>query len=261
MLKVVVYDGDSGGEAVADFLADELQILDVVRVIDWEHAPYEDKSITEICRLADRCLKPYIGKSDLIILGGYTVALAVNYLQARYHKQKFLCVGVNYYRILKSRAYPERITVMMNNALIESTFCDELRRELPYSTIVVPDCSGWEELSNTGQLSKVILRQDLETYFELSSAGDTKARRKLSSKPLLESILEEKERNQRVSERQQNLIASDLVLLLNTNLWRVHRAIEEVFGYKVKVMDFRQKLLHDTCATLNLLGTDGRRSK
>lgn len=80
MLKVVVFDGGCGGEAVAEFLAEELQVVEIIPVIDWNHAPYDNQDSCEICRLADMSLQKYIGKVDLIVLGGYVASMALEFL-------------------------------------------------------------------------------------------------------------------------------------------------------------------------------------
>lgn len=53
----------------------------------------------------------------------------------------------------------------------------------------------------------------------------------------------------------------DVVLLLNTHFWEVKAELEEIFGWRVRVLDFREKLLHDVCAALKLRGVHGGRAK
>lgn len=261
MLKVVVFDGGYGGQVVAKYLAEELSVVEVKCVIDKKHGLYDTKSFTQVCLRVEKNLRIYIGKVDLIVLGGYTVSLAVEYLRELYPNQKFVSVGINYYRILKSSNYPTRITVMMNEPLIESSLCEELKENLPYSTLAVPDCSGWNQLAGAGQLSSEVIRTDLGTYFELYQPQPIKLSPIPSkSESLLATIIKEKYYPS-VTEAERRLIPSDVVLVLNTCLWNVTAKLEEVFGYKVRVLDFRQKLLHDTCISLNLLGADGERSK
>ena len=247
MLKVVVFDGGWGGAIISSYLQRELQVLEVMRVIDWENAPYEDKSLTQVCQFSDACLQQYINKVDLIILGGYTVSAALGFLQNKYPQQKFIGVDVNYHRILKSTTYPERITVFMNKSLQKTDFCENLRRNLPQSVLTIPDCSGWEELANQGELSEEVLRAELETYFEV--------KRKIKQKSLLEEFKQEQ------PQEEKELIQSDVVLILNTNLWDNKEDFEEIFGYKVRVLDLRETLLRDTCEALRLLGVDGKRKK
>lgn len=252
MLKVVVFDGGWGGETVAQYLANELQILDILRVIDWENAPYEEKDTTEVCRLAELALLDYIHKVDLIVLGGYSAAMALEYLRQKFPKQKFVAVGINYYRVLKTHHYPNRITILMNSPLLQTSLKEELKKNLPYSTLSIPDCSGWEELTNSGEFSIEIMRADLNGYFLLRppKASKKDPAPKLKDAYNTEEIWPEEER-----------IKSDVVLLLNTNLWDRKEEVETIFGYNVRVMDFRQKLLRDVCVELKLLGVDGRRSK
>ncbi len=334
MLKVVVFDGGCGGETVANFLQSELSVVDAITVIDWQHAPYNALALPEVCRLVDRELKEYIGKVDLIVLGGYTVTQALEFLRQKHPRQKFIGLGVSYQQILKSRNYPERVTVVMNENLYGTNFLTELRENLPFSKIILPDCSDWEELSNLGRLSQPVLYDDLVDYFALGggplainlsgdSKGSTKTlletvrerknlgdarlsannidKRKIrgtkslletvcsqkaqdgESKSLLEAMREHKVKgvdvqsscraaygrktevvtDEIVAPRESRapagykLIKSDVVLLLNTNYWDLKETFENLFGYSTRVMDFRQKLLHDVCAALGLLGVDG----
>lgn len=266
MLKIVVFDGGWGGEVVANFLEHELGVIEIIREIDWQHAPYDGKSISEICRLADDCLAKYMNKVDLIVLGGYTVTMVADYLQRRYKHQRIVGVGINYYRILKSGRYPNRVTAIMSQSLLDTDFCNNLRENLPYTTLAIPDSSGWEEQANMGDLCASILRTDLEAYFELRPL-ESRQVQNLSTLPLLEALRAEKAQKlnqisyQRESSDKYDLIPSDAVLLLNTNFWDLRSEFEEVFGYKVRIFDFRQKLLHDVCIALDLRGVHGERSK
>ncbi len=265
MLKVVVFDDSLGGVSVADYLQNELSVVDVQYVTDWQDAPYVHKTVSEICQLVDKSLAEYIGKVDLIILGGYTVALALNYLRMRYHEQKFVSVGVNYYRVLKSANYPHCITVIMDQTLLDTPLGDELKHNLPNAMLAIPDSEGWEDQADAGELSAHILRSDLEMYFELSRPPKTNLK-EFSKLPLLEAIPLERQAALSPnpaphSHPTAELIPSDVVLLLNTSFWDVKNNFEQVFGYKTRVFDFRQKLLHDTCLALDLLGVDGCRNK
>lgn len=264
MLKILVFDGGRGGQLVTNYLAEELNIAEVESVIDWEHAPYSENTLTQICHYAEKALQRYIGKVDLIVLGGYTASYALDYLKEKYPKQKFVGMDVNYHRILKSRIYPSNITVMMSNTLINTQFCEVMRRKLPFSTLVVPDCTGWEDMINSADISADRLRGDLEDYFELAPKKSFVAQD--SRESLLTRVLQEKYEstaNKGGPSKQQDypLIHSDVVLLLNTTFWEVKEDLERIFGYGVRVLDFRQKLLHDVCTALDLLGVDGRRSK
>ncbi len=273
MLKIVVFDGGWGGEVVANYLRSQLSVVDIVRAIDWNHAPYDNIDLAKVREYTEECLLEYIGRVDLIVLGGYTVATTLDFLRLKYPQQKFTSVGVNYYRVLRASKYPDRVTVIMNETLKGTDFCEELRDNLPFSTLALPDCSGWEELANTGELSREIIYGDLSPYFVVKPRGLVDGlscnKKKRQAMSLLEIIKEE----QNYQKQLQNYIPpqpavedfvplhSDVVLILNTNFWENKVDLEAIFGYKVRVLDFRQKLLHDTCMALGLLGVDGKRSK
>lgn len=274
MLKIVVFDGGCGGEIVANFLRFELCTVDVIPLIDWQNSPYDTKTLPEIYRLVDKSLQDYIGQVDLIVLGGYTVTQALNFLQNKYPAQKFVGMGVNYHRILKTKLYPEKVTVMMSENLYHTEFLTELRESLPFSTVILPDCTGWEELANFGDLSRSLLYDDLVDYFELGGgpvAINLSRQEEPVNKPILEMLRESKTRTDEqettIEPRKSRapagyrLIKSDTVLLLNTNFWDAKADLESIFGYSARVLDFRQKLLHDVCTALGLLGVDGERSK
>lgn len=316
MLRIVVFDGGWGGELVANFLASELKTVNVTKVIDWSNAPYEGKGLSQIYQLTEQCLAPYIGDVDLIVLGGYVVsAAALDYLRRQYPKQQFIGMGINYYRITKTRCIPENITLLGNVNLLNDSVYEEVRQKMSTSTIICPDCSGWDELIDSGEMSEEILRTELQEIFLLSP--NKKCRRRLTpdtTQPFLrlpnlaptplqlqianflshsatpsckqedstsnpfsygvthDSVTEtsktevaddELSRNDDHSKWSQDLelLHTDVVLLLNTHFWDIKTELENVFGYRTRIMDFRQKLLHDVCFTLGLRGVDGAPSK
>ncbi len=270
MLKIVVFDGGCGGQAVANYLAEELGVIEVICAADCRSELYERKTQPELNRLVEKQLQSYIGKADLIVLGGYIVALALDYLCARHPYQKFVSVGVNYHRILHTSPYPMRITAIMNMTLLTSPFCEDLKDHLPFSTLAIPDCTGWSDLAGKGQLSTSIMQMDLAPYFDLHPIKKVKLPKALQHRSILETVAREKYYSELAQSTEppklqpqegRKLITSDVVLILNTCLWNLKQEIEDIFGYKVRVLDFRKKLLHDVCTSLGLLGLDGERSK
>lgn len=299
MLKIVVFDSGWGGELVADFLMRELTTVEVVRAIDWVGAPYCGKSVEEIYELVDLNLQRFIGNVDLIVLGGYAASLALGYLREKYPQQKFVGMSINYDLVLRSRNFPGQVVLLMDRLTSESELRQELRMALPYSTLIIPDCMGWEELINENLMTEEILRQDLSSDFILAIpqrrrqrvvsdelSFDDIATQVIVKKP---EIFSEKEQALRTAiakfsqaskaaitdehrlaenltdeiletERRGNW-QPDVILLLNTHFWEIKLELEEIFGYKVRVLDFREKLLHDVCAALKLRGVHGKRAK
>ncbi len=254
MLKVVVFDGGWGGEVVANYLEEELSVVEVVRVIDWKNAPYDEKSVEEIAEYAEENLQEYFGKVDLIVLGGYAVGLAKKILRERHPEQEFISPEINYDLILRARCYPEQVAILAGKTVYNSLVRSEVREKLPYSTLILPDCGGWEELINEDLMTKEILQAELAWDFILQK--QKQKREKLSSVAV----------NGDGSIGSDMMVARkkmkpDAVLILNTHYWEVRESLEEVFGWKVRMIDFRQKLLHDVCFTLKLRGADGKRSK
>lgn len=50
-----------------------------------------------------------------------------------------------------------------------------------------------------------------------------------------------------------------LVILLSTHFWSIRPELEQIFGRRAKIIDFRKKLLHDVCFALGLRGVHGDR--
>lgn len=300
MLKVVVFDSGWGGELVADFLMGELTTVEVVRAIDWAHAPYCGKPVEEICALADATLQRYIGEADLIVLGGYAVSLALDFLREKYPLQKFVGMGINYDMVLRSRKFPGQVVLLMDQLTSESELRQELRQTLPYSTLIIPDCTGWEDLINENLMTPEILRQDLGYDFVLvpmkrrckcivktvEPTFDDIVVQAASCRPELfeekqqalrtaiakftqaakiaaneEQMAEQAMVKQNAEVERRNNWQPDVILLLNTHFWEIKLELEEIFGYRVRVLDFREKLLHDVCVALKLRGTHGGRAK
>lgn len=91
MLKIVVFDSGYGGELFADYLEEELPIVEVIRVIDWRNTDKILGSSKTARRAAIDALRPYIGKVDLIVFANYLLSLtSLKYFKRKYKNQKFL---------------------------------------------------------------------------------------------------------------------------------------------------------------------------
>ena len=149
MLKVVVFDSGYGGELFADRLAEELPILDIVRVIDWRHAEEIQSSSRLARKFAERALRPYIGEVDLIILANHLLtATSLKYFRRRYQSQKF--VGL---RLCQPTTFVDRNTIVLTTRPLAKTinyhnYTFRLHRSLRTLT---PD--DWLAKIDDGQLS------------------------------------------------------------------------------------------------------------
>ena len=294
MLKIVVFDGGWGGEIVASYLRRELEMVEVIKAIDWRNIPYEEKSLGEIYILTKKYLAPYIGKVDLIVLGGYTVSTALGQLQAEYPQQNFISVGISYKCLLNLRQPPKQIALLCDGALVETSLCDDLQEVLPESTLIIPDTVGWEQLLNMGEMTSEILRWELQEYFALRKPSQCQANLARATRPdrnilkgqlrlqVLEFLAREhsfaiptkttemslnydcpndtddvSDGYDNGAELAEELLRPDTILLLNTHYWDIKDELQDLFGPRVRIMDFRAKLLHDVCLALGLRGVDG----
>ena len=97
MLKIVVFDSGFGGELFADYLEEELPIVEVIRVIDWRNAEKIQTSPKEARRLAKIALRPYIGKVDLIVFANHLLTItSLKHFQRKYKNQLFLGLKLKY---------------------------------------------------------------------------------------------------------------------------------------------------------------------
>ncbi len=91
MLKVLVFDGGYGGEFFADYLQDNLPIVEIIRVIDWRNAEAIIAKAKTARQFAEAALRPYINRVDLIIFANHLLTItSLKYFRHKYKKQKFL---------------------------------------------------------------------------------------------------------------------------------------------------------------------------
>lgn len=185
MLKVVVYDHGTGGQNVADFLAEELKIMEVRTVIDWGANLQDLRTTKELALRAAAFLQPFIGHVDLIVLANYDVGLALKWLRAWYPEQKFVALRMNYSKFTKYRR--KRIAVLPNNFLMRH---EKSREEFEEGFLKPPDwmdCWGWERIINDDLMTKEILHTQLVSHFGMRKG---RARKKVASEIERRSLLE-----------------------------------------------------------------------
>ncbi len=284
MRKIVVFDSGWGGELVADYLMRELSVVEVIRVIDWAHRAY--RGLEPNFEITVDLLRPYIGNVDLIVLGGYAVGMMLGDLERTFPAQAFVAPSVNYDKILRTRQYPEQVAVLAGAATRSSELLQELREKLPYSTLILPECENWEDLIDNNLMTEDVVRTELAWDFVVCKQGLDSSEMRcgddtvlMQEKSLTKCSLAQAIKNfglaaeqARQEERRATIAARqaqearvrtkpDLVLILNTHFWEIKPEIEQNLGWQVRVLDFREKLLHDVCAALKLRGVDGRRAK
>lgn len=96
MLKVVVFDSGYGGELFADYLQENLPIIQIIRVIDWRNADEINTKYREARKITEAAIKPYIGKVNLIIFANHLLTItSLKYFKRKYPNQNFLGLNLN----------------------------------------------------------------------------------------------------------------------------------------------------------------------
>lgn len=265
MLKIVVYDLGWGGELVANYLESELQMVEIVRVNAGSLHPKTESNASdarvtppqlepdltkaELYHDATVALAEYLGKVELIVLGGYTVSELFEQLHQEYPEQDFIKLDVDIRHILHSRNEPRQVAILMNRMDTGSALCQAVRQGLPAATLLLPDCVGWEKLIDDDSM-------DFETVYHTFALDFILHDDSMQHRPLVKALQTKVGLEDPPASRHQ--YRPDTILLLSTHFWAVKAEIEQLFGYTARVIDFREKLLHDVCRALELRGVDGR---
>lgn len=249
----------------------------------------------------ERQIRPYIGRFDLIVLGGYVASLALPLLRRLFPEQPILGVDVNSQRIAQCANRSQKVVCLASPVMSETLWLDDLRAVLPDLIFEFPNCLGWEQVINDREVSTELLRADLEKELNLKFdqyyTTTQRGRHKRIALPFIEriSIANAQQAGDKTATQHflqirqlaqdspdvqtfaQNLSSlsnfavakkpiyapaqtlPDAVVLLNTHYWVIKPELAEIFGWKVRVMDFREKLLHDVCFALKLRGVHGGR--
>lgn len=303
MKRILVFDFGSGGEQVASYLEQELSVVEVVRLIDWSNPTCDNFFPAEIPRLAERLIHPYVGRFDLIVLGGYIAALALPFLQREFPDQLFLGVSIDYQKIIKYANRSRQVVTLASPALPESIWFDDYRHQIPGLELKTPNCTGWEQLINDRKVSVDLLKADLMDALNIDLVQSRnslhRGRPKRTAPSLIEQMSIATSNQESGHTAAQNFLQihsfaqnssnietfaknlsnistfavakrtkyvpptnlPDVVVLLNTHFWAIKRELEEIFGWRVKILDFREKLLHDVCLALKLRGVHGGRPR
>lgn len=162
MLKVVVFDSGWGGDIVAQDVEDRLAIIDVIRVIDWRHAPYAGKSRRQICSLTESALRSYIGCVDVIIIASFEAQCAVRYLKTRFPYQKFIAVS---WPPIGFQGNAQHTVMVLTGEKIKHSLEYLLwRRKLRHKRVIEPVCEHWTAMIDNGKLSRRDLQRELAPY-------------------------------------------------------------------------------------------------
>lgn len=155
MLKIVVFDSGFGGELFADRLETELPTAEVIRVINWRSAEEMQKNPFSARKAAERALRPYIGKVDLIVIANYLVSTtSLKYFRRKYKNQRFVGFVLRIKRIVVHKPTLILTTKATSRSIEYMAFAHRIRAK----TICL---DSWPLLIDDGELTQENIQSDL----------------------------------------------------------------------------------------------------
>lgn len=227
MHKIVVFDSGWGGELVADHIQSELPFLDIIRVIDWPHAPYHHYSHPKILSLIEAALRPYWSRVEAVVLAGYIPSLVHQALQLHHPEIKIVPMRLEN---LRWKYGPVKKTLLLADSRLKSppNSYPRLYEHLQTKSteIITPNCDHWTKLIDEGLIT------DCDPTLSPYLATNTSHHNRI-----------------------------DAVFLANTHFWLLEPHLIDLLGWQITVIDGRRELMHDLCRALGLRGVDGERNK
>lgn len=163
MLKIIVFDSGYGGEFFADKLAEELPIVEIIRVIDWRHAEQILSSPRLARKTAEEALRPYIGRADLIIFANYLLSLtSLQYFRKKYKNQRFIGMTLNRPKALAKR---EVVPVLTTKAVAKSLKYQNFIFRL-HCKVKTFALDNWPAKIDDGELKRDDIKTTLSSFFE-----------------------------------------------------------------------------------------------
>ena len=230
MIKVAVFGCGWGGELFADYLERELAVVEIIKINDYEHAPYGKWSFARICELTEAAVRSVIGSVDIVVLASCAATVgAIEYLRDKYPEQKF--VGFEP-RMVKGlgKINPRRIMLVASELVRKSLDYKVEREKLAlFAEIIEPDCLEWLEYADKDEMTKLRLKRGLER----------------------QGIETAQEADKRV----------EAVIIYETSLADMKEAFEEVVGWQAIVVDGFRQAYREVCGALKLVGLDSNVSR
>ena len=160
MIKIVVFDSGYGGEFFADRFEEEINVVDIIRVIDWRHADEHLTSPRRSRKLTMEALRPYINKVDLIVLANHLLTItSLKYFTKKYPKQKF--VGLN---LKTPDTFIDRDTIILTTKAVTKTmeyhgFIFGIKRKIKSLTL-----DSWPSKIDDGELTFEEIKETLQLF-------------------------------------------------------------------------------------------------
>ena len=156
MLKVVVFDSGFGGELLADYLEEELPLVEVIRVIDWRNASTILTSPKQARKAAETALRPYVDHVDLIIFANYLISItSLKYFRQKYKSQKFAGFRLKNEQII----YNKPTVIFTTKAVSRTINFFKFAHSIKAKIITLDD---WPNLIDDGELTIDKIKSDLK---------------------------------------------------------------------------------------------------
>ena len=144
MLRVVVYGRGRAGEVVAEFLEEELGVVEVVRAIDYAPAPTNQAEWEE---RAERNLARFWTRGVTVVLSDYGWASSevVRRMRKRHPRHKFVRLEVSAGKV-RRYCFENCVVAALSTREPCEAWGEELRGRLPKLTWALPDGKSWGRL-------------------------------------------------------------------------------------------------------------------
>ncbi|MBR5647521.1 hypothetical protein IKW73_01060 [Candidatus Saccharibacteria bacterium] len=219
MLKIVVFDSGFGGELFADKLKDELGVVEIIRVIDWRNADLYLKNRHEARAAAEKALKPYLGRVDLIVFANFLLTItSLKYFRKQYPSQKF--IGLD---LVMPSTFINRNTVVLTTSAVSRTVKYRIYVNRLHRNVVTMALDDWPSKIDDGELTKTEIR---DVMLELAVT--------------------------------KKFVPKEIILACS-QFNDIKPMLKEVFDSNIKIHDSFNELYCDTCKILKIRGGVGKR--
>lgn len=215
MLKVVIFDSGYGGEFFADWLEEEMPVVDITRVIDWRNAKPILESPKKARKITESDIAPYINKADLIIFANHLLTMtSLQYFRSKYKTQKF--IG---FELAKPDRFIKRKVLILTTKAVSKT--------IPYHTFLFHlktktktlCLNEWPALIDDGELSDEEIKNTIDTFL------------------------------------QHEKFEPEEIILACSQFQDIKPILAKHFGVKVRIYDSYDNTLRQTCKALRLRGS------
>ena len=158
--KVVVFDNGFGGELFADYIEKEIPIIEPIRVIDWRNSASYYGKPRAAQEKALKALRPYINRSDIIIVSNQLVSLtSLKKFQRKFPKQKFTGLVPHLtYQSSKKR------TLIITTKSTRGTISYRFFKLKIHSRKKEFECDKWAQLIDEGEEMEQLVIDEMRPY-------------------------------------------------------------------------------------------------